>query len=70
MVDCEGDVSEGWRRPDRFWGKVTAHCGHANTDYVRKAMYMLWYNGRSNIRENFSNRVAVKMETNNKKVSD
>ena len=49
MADCEGEVSESWRRYDGFWGKVAESCGHVNSDYIRKSMYMLWHNGTGNV---------------------
>ena len=71
MTECEGDVSEGWRKSDRFWGKVTLECGFANSDYLRKAMYMLWYKDTDGIKEKFNKRVASRIEENpNESVSD
>ena len=58
MIECEGEATEGWRNPHGFWGKVTVRCGHSNTDYTRRAVYMIWRKNVCNVREKFQAFVA------------
>jgi hypothetical protein len=62
MKACEGELHEGWRNPDGFWGNVTMRCGHSNTDYLRRAMYMVWHKNTGNITEKFNNPVTSTLE--------
>ena len=64
MVHFEGDVSKECQKPDGFWGKLGYIVDMLIPAFLRKARYMLWHNGRSNIIEKFSNYVAIKMEKN------
>ena len=64
LNECEGDKNECWRKTDGFWGKVALKCGHANTDYIRKALYMVWYRDTDNIKEKFANSVPPKSKEN------
>ena len=50
----KGDKNEGWQKTDGFWGKVALKCGHANTDYMHRALYMIWYKDTDNIKEKFA----------------
>jgi hypothetical protein len=69
MIECDGDVNEGCRKSDGFWGNVAVKCRHCNTDYLRKAIYMFWYKDTDNIREKFNNRVASEVVDNLNEVS-
>ncbi|CAB3998961.1 Hypothetical predicted protein [Paramuricea clavata] len=62
MKACEGELHEGWQNPDGFWGNVTMKCGHSNTDYLRRAMYMVWHKNTGNIKEKFYNPVTSTLE--------
>ena len=59
-MECEGDFTvQGWRKHDGFWGNVALQCGYPNTDYMRRALYMIWHKNSGNIKEKFDNRGRV-----------
>ena len=62
LKQCYGDINEGWRKSDGFWGKVALKCGHSNTDYMRRALYMMWQKDTDNIKEKFTKHVPSKSE--------
>ena len=62
LKQCYGDINEGWRKSDGFWGKVALKCGHSNTDYMRRALYMMWHKDTDNIKEKFTKHVPSKSE--------
>ena len=42
--------------------KVALKCGHSNTDYMRRALYMMWHKDTDNIKEKFTKHVPSKSE--------
>ena len=47
---------------DGFWGKVVLKCGRSNTDYMRRALYMMWHKDTDNINKKFTKHVPSKSE--------
>ena len=53
LLQCTGEPSEGWRKPNGFWGNFVLKSGLTNTDKRRRAMYDLWKKNWNGVQERF-----------------
>ena len=53
MLQCNGDPSEGWRKPDGFWGNFVLRSGLSNTNNRRRAIYDMWRKNWDGVQERF-----------------
>ena len=53
ILECPGDINEGWRKPLGYWGTVVRKYGLENSYFRRKGMYTAWRQNKRNIQEKY-----------------